>query len=328
MHWRLILLLLMVSVCWFVVKLFYIYVRMCNTIAWTGLEIGMGCILVAFSQEYLGVKRAKGFFVIFEIIARHASAFVISMTAAIILLCNHPAAYYDGVTVPGPLEGVIRFVSADPEHLRAAAETDKKPPASESADPSALATPSAEEWDEAAYCAFFHTDYIQAGTLEAYWAEVIGQQYSKQKVSGYRPDELPTEVTNKISAIAVAEADNLTVDDWLIQCAEHEKLQVEYPSTTFSNYLANDYHNLLKCGSSENVSPDKLLLWYSKAVQYRVVYLGYANADTAQYAQMIRWIGKRYEEISNDAEHFGPEIRAHARANADVLFALENEYKE
>ena len=239
MRWRMILLLLMVSACWFVVKLFYIYVRMCDTIAWTGLEIGVSCVLVAFSQEYLGVKYAKGFFEIFEVIARHAPTFVVSMIAAVILLCNHPAAYCDGIAVSGPLEGVIRF----------------------------------------------------------------------------------------ISAIAMAEADNLTIDDWLVQCAAHEKLQVEYPSTTFSNYLANDYHNLLKCGGSENVSPDKLLLWYSRAVQYRVVYLGYANADTTGFAQMVRWIGKRYEEISNDAEHFGPETRAHARANADVLFSLEAEYK-
>lgn len=327
MRWRMILLLLMVSACWFVVKLFYIYVRMCDTIAWTGLEIGVGCVLVAFSQEYLGVKYAKGFFEIFEVIARHASTFVVSMIAAVILLCNHPAAYCDGIAVSGPLEGVIRFISADPELLRTAAETDKRPPAPEPAAPPVSATPSAGDWNEAAYCAFFHTDDIEAGTLEAYWAEVIGWQYSRQKASGYRPEELPTEVTDRISAIAMAEADNLTVDDWLGQCAAHEKLQVEYPSTTFSNYLANDYHNLLKCGSSENVSPDKLLLWYSRAVQYRVVYLGYANADRTGFAQMVRWIGKRYEEISNDAEHFGPETRAHARANADVLFSLEAEYK-
>lgn len=181
-----------------------------------------------------------------------------------------------------------------------------------------------EQWNDEKYRAFFHCDQIADGTLESYWRAFIDSRVGMEQPSLYNPDELSSEETNAISAIAEREPFNRTVDDWKVQCTAHEDYQEQYSSATFAYYLSNDYHNLQECGRNAGASQSNLLLWCSNAVEYRLDYLSYREA--AGVRDVIRWIGKRYEEIAIDENRFGSTTSGYARENADVLLALAEEF--
>ena len=315
--------------CLFAARCSYVYLRFGGNVAASAIVVLFGLAALVGGSDYLRLNKQPGLEQLIPVLLRHFVAIAICMSLAIVFLESHPQAFYIGIG-----SGFVQFMTADPYYLGELhdAEIEKKKNGVYGGEQVVkqeqknlnTTVKEEEQWSEERYRAFFHCDQIENGTLESYWKGYLDSRVGMGQPSQYKPDELSPVETNAISAIAEQEPFNQTVDDWKAQCAAHEDCQKLYPSATFTYYLSNDYHNLRECGQSAGASRNDLLLWCSNAVDYRLDYLTYREA--AGVRDVVRWMGKRYEEIANDHKRFDTSTRRYARENADILLSMANEY--
>ena len=323
--------------CDFGIRLIYVYFRPGEKIATSALGAFVGMVFLIGGAEYAWIRKIDRFQGVLKAIIRNAPSLVFCTLVAVVLLETHASAFYYGISYKGPGANVVEFLTADPYYLgekhdmqiAGKKEHAHDPEESEVGEPAIRAEgePEEKKWDAEAYKLFFHCtpdSQLDVYDLKVAWRAILDRQRSEQHVSDYHPDKLEVEETDAIHEIAEGESRNRTVADWLAQCKAHEALYEKYQSTTFSYFASNDYHNLLQCGINHNAPVDELLLWYSRAVHYRLEYLSFE--DAADSGQVIRWIAMRYKEIADDPERYGETVSAHAQVNADVLFELVQEY--